>query len=281
MLAPPACATAARASSSRPRSIGVDNEATACAPCCGTRRAGTSGVVRARYLVAADGAHSTVRARSGHPDARPRSPRRGRHRAVPGAALGRASAITATASTASSRPEAMGLFLPAGRGRPLALRRATGIPRSSRRPTSTRSGCSQLIRLGAGVPELEPQIERIGAFSFAAQTRRRLPPGEHVPDRRCRAPRHAARRHRHELRDPRRLRPRLEARLGAARLGRRRRCSTPTSASAGRSSSTTSRARPTRTARTGTSGASCTSTSASASRTSGCRSRAAASRRST
>ena len=28
---------------------------------------------------------------------------------------------------------------------------------------------AELIRLGAGVPELEPQIERIGAFSFAAQ----------------------------------------------------------------------------------------------------------------
>ena len=79
-----------------------------------------------------------------------------------------------------THPEGTGTFLPAGRGdRWLygaewdAERRAPG-----RRP-GARS--RELIRLGAGVADLEPRIERIGTFSFAAQLADRFRHGRRVP----------------------------------------------------------------------------------------------------
>jgi putative polyketide hydroxylase len=59
---------------------------------------------------------------------------------------------------------------------------------------------------------------RYGVYS-TTDPRRALPGRPDVPGRRRRPPRDAPRRDRHEHGDPRRLRPGLEARLGAARLG--------------------------------------------------------------
>ena len=76
---------------------------------------------RARYLVAADGAHSTVRARARHPHARARPPRARSSRRCSAHRCGTCSASTGTASTASPTPRPPGLS--SGRpGRPLALR---------------------------------------------------------------------------------------------------------------------------------------------------------------
>ena len=118
-------------------------------------------------------------------------------------------------------------------------------------PSSPRSEFTRLIRLATGVADLRPEIERIGAFTFAAQLAERFRARQRVPRGRRRAPGVAARRHGHEHRDPRRLRPRLEARLGAARLGTAGAARHLRASSAGRSPSTTSRARPIRTARSG------------------------------
>ena len=71
----------------------------ACARCCGTSRTGAPRIVRARYLVAADGAHSAVRRALGIAMRGPDRLGRRRHRALPRAAVGRSSATTATAST--------------------------------------------------------------------------------------------------------------------------------------------------------------------------------------
>ena len=67
---------------------------------------------------------------------------------------------------------------PSGRSRPARRRSRSG---SAAAPAS---------------PGLPLRIERTGTFSVARPARRPLPPGERVPRRRRRAPRHAARRHR-------------------------------------------------------------------------------------
>ena len=115
-------------------------------------------------------------------------------------------------------PEAPGALLPAGRGD----RWIYGVrwePGARQLEEFTEEHFARLIRLAAGVADLQPEILRIGGFSFAAQLAERFRSEQHVPRGRRRAPRVAARRHGDEHRDPRRLRPRLEARLGAARLG--------------------------------------------------------------
>ena len=113
------------------------------------------------------------------------------------------------------------------------------------------------------------------------RARRPLPRAQRVPDRRRRAPPHAARRDRDEHRDPRRPRPRLEARPGSCAAGPATRCSTPTRRSAARSPSTTPRARRTRAARSAAPPTSCARTSAAASPTPGCPASRGARRRST
>ena len=139
-----------------------------------------------------------------------------------------------------------GGVLPAGRpGRPVALRHhrrsRAGGPRAATgaRPWRGASGSRPAL------DGLRPRIERDGRVRLRRPAGRALPRRERVPGGRRRPPGDAARRHRHEHRHPRRLGPRLEARLGAARLGRARRSSTPTRRSADRSSSTTRRGRPT------------------------------------
>ena len=167
---------------------------------------------------------------------------------------------TATASTTSATPRPRECSSRAA-GVIAGLRRALGAgPQRRRRVHRGRVHAADPPRLGRRRPAAARSSG--SAPSPSRPARRALPRGQRVPRRRRRAPRDAARRHRHEHRDPRRLRPRLEARLGAARLGRSRRCSTPTRRSAGRSPSTTSRARPIRADRTGRSRTSCTPISA-------------------
>jgi putative polyketide hydroxylase len=128
---------------------------------------GASRTVRARYLVAADGARSTVRAALGvrmHGDAR----------------LSRAVAVEFRAPLwdllgarryciyAVTRPDAAGVFVPAGRGDRwvYGIERGPGVAPAA---DPTPAQAERLIRLGAGVADLRPQVERIGAFTFAAQ----------------------------------------------------------------------------------------------------------------
>ena len=133
---------------------------------------------------------------------------------------GSSSARTATASTASTTLEAPGTFLPAGRGDRWVLRR----PQRPTDPTPTRprtpaDASSSGSALGAGSrTSIAPRIT-VGGFPVRRRRSRPLPPRRRLPHRRRRAPRHPTRRDRHEHRDRRRLRPRLEARVGAARLG--------------------------------------------------------------
>ena len=122
---------------------------------------GRSRVVEASYVIAADGAHSTVRQALGiemHGSDRlmeavstlfraPLSELLGRHR---------------YGLYAIMHPEAEGVFLPAGRGDRwlYATMNEAGL---------VGERMAERIRVGAGLPGLEPQIERIGTFSFAAQ----------------------------------------------------------------------------------------------------------------
>jgi 2-polyprenyl-6-methoxyphenol hydroxylase-like FAD-dependent oxidoreductase len=124
--------------------------------------------VHARYLVAADGAHSTVRGAL-------RIAMRG-----PGQ-LSQAVATQFRAPLwdlladrryciyAVTHPEATGVFVPAGRGD----RWVYGVERElgeQQDPVGlTKDQAARRIQLGSGMAELQPRIERIGTFTFAAQ----------------------------------------------------------------------------------------------------------------
>jgi putative polyketide hydroxylase len=133
------------------------------------REAGTgkSRIIHARYLVAADGARSTVRAALGIPMRGP----------------GRLSTAVATLFRAPlwdllgsrryciysiTHPEAAGVFVPAGRGDRWTYGVVSGSARVSLADYS-QDRVIRLIRLGTGMPDLQPHIERIGAFTFTAQ----------------------------------------------------------------------------------------------------------------
>jgi putative polyketide hydroxylase len=136
---------------------------------------GQSSVVHARYVVAADGAHSTVRDALGI--------------AVHGpdryldavSALFRAPLWDVVGAHRYGiydigHPEAPGALLPAGPDdRWLYGLRWEPGERSLADYTSER--LTHLIRLATGVADLQPQIERIGGFSFAAQLAERFRSG--------------------------------------------------------------------------------------------------------
>jgi putative polyketide hydroxylase len=127
--------------------------------------------VRPRYLVAADGAHSTVRTGLGigmhGPD----------HLYEALSTLFRAPLWDLLGEAryglySVGHPEAAGVFVPAGGDRWIY-----GIewrPDGERLADFTAERVTRLIRLGAGVPDLAPRIERVGAFSFAAQVAERF-----------------------------------------------------------------------------------------------------------
>jgi putative polyketide hydroxylase len=130
------------------------------------------GVVRARYLIGADGAHSVVRRALGI------------EMGGPGAV---ATASVSVAFTAPLwdlvgepryglypivHPEASSVFVPSGRGDDWVFGIAAGL---LRRPDEAE--VTRLIRIAAGVPDLEPRIHRIVTFNFAAEIADRFAQG--------------------------------------------------------------------------------------------------------
>jgi 2-polyprenyl-6-methoxyphenol hydroxylase-like FAD-dependent oxidoreductase len=123
--------------------------------------------VHARYVVAADGAGSTVRDALGIAMRGPGRLSRAigtQFRAPLWDLLGdRRYCIYAV-----THPDAAGVFVPAGRGD----RWIYGVEHelAEDAPASlTEEQAIRRIRLGSGHPDLQPRIERIGAFTFAAQ----------------------------------------------------------------------------------------------------------------
>jgi hypothetical protein len=112
--------------------------------------------------VAADGAHSVVRRALG-------IPMRGPDRlAVAVTALFRAPLWDLLGEHrhgiySVTHPQGAGTFLPAGRGDRWLYGSYLAVE------SFTAERFADLIRAGAGVPDLEPRIERIGSFTFAAQ----------------------------------------------------------------------------------------------------------------
>jgi putative polyketide hydroxylase len=128
--------------------------------------------VHARYLIAADGAHSRVRARLGigmhGPD----------HLLDAVSALFRAPLWKLVGEHryglyAITKLAAEGVFLPAGAGDRWLY--ATQLDRGPEQPPDViEETLTRRIRLGAGAADVRPRIERIGRFTFAAQLAERF-----------------------------------------------------------------------------------------------------------
>ena len=121
--------------------------------------------VRARYLVAADGAHSAIRTALG---IAMRGPDGLAHvvNAVFRAPLWRLVGEHRYGIYSVEHPDGVGTFLPAGRGDRWGY--GTWVdPQDVEGYTPERF--VRRIRAGAGIADLEVSIERVGAFSFAAQ----------------------------------------------------------------------------------------------------------------
>ena len=128
---------------------------------------GSTRVVHARYLVAADGAYSAVRSALG-------IPMRGPDHVMEGLiALFRAPLWKLIGDAryglyAVTHPEAEGLFLPAGRG-DRWMYGPTWEPGRSAVADYTEERLTRLIRLAAGAADLRPRFERISPFTATAK----------------------------------------------------------------------------------------------------------------
>ncbi len=126
---------------------------------------GQSRTVQARYLVAADGARSTVRAALGIAMQGP-----GRLSQATGvefhAPLWDLLGDRRYCIYAVTHPEASGVFVPAGRGD----RWVYGVEHDlTHEAVMGPEEAAHRIRIGSGRPDLQPRVERIGRFTFAAR----------------------------------------------------------------------------------------------------------------
>ncbi len=175
--------------------------------------------VRAAYVIGADGAHSVVRDLAGITMEGPGRPRRLSRHALPGAAGRRRRRTSARALHAHAPGTAMGVP-PDRPSRPLGLladvgpdaRDARRLPARAPRRTHPRGG--RRTR-----PRTRDRLD--GRLHVRRPDRRPVSRAPRVPRRRRGPPHDPTRRRRHEHGDPRRVRPGLEARVGAALMGRR------------------------------------------------------------
>ena len=180
-------------------------------------RSGRTREVKTLFVVGADSAHSTVRAQLGIPMAGPGALAE-YHSVQFRAPLAQIAADRRYGITVITHPGAAGVLARHGPGDRWHYAREWR-PGQARLADCPQEQLAELIATAAGVPGLQPRIERVSVFSFAAQIagryrdRRGFLAGDaaHQDD--------PARRDRHEHRHPRRLRPGVEARLGTARPG--------------------------------------------------------------
>jgi 2-polyprenyl-6-methoxyphenol hydroxylase-like FAD-dependent oxidoreductase len=132
----------------------------------------TARVVEASYVLAADGSRSAVRQAVGIPMYGPDN------LAASAMALFRAPLWDLLGEHrygiyGVDHAEGQGTFLPAGRGDRWLF--GVGYDAERKGPADfTPERLSRLIRLGAGVADLAPRIERVGTFTFAAQLAERF-----------------------------------------------------------------------------------------------------------
>ena len=133
---------------------------------------GKTRVVHARYVVAADGAHSTIRRALGIAMHGPED-LLGAVTALFHAPLWDVLGEHRYGIYSVTHAEASGTFLPAGRD-DRWLYGVTWDRTCEQLADFTEARLARLIRLGAGIDDLEPRIERIGSFAFAAQLAERF-----------------------------------------------------------------------------------------------------------
>jgi putative polyketide hydroxylase len=131
------------------------------------RGTGATYQARARYLIGADGAHSTVRDQLGismeGPDALAEY-----HRVEFRAPLAAIAGNRRYGINVITRPGAVGVLAPRGRDDRWGLSREW-TPRQPALATQSPEQLAGLIAAAAGVAGLRPRIERVSTFSFAAQ----------------------------------------------------------------------------------------------------------------
>ena len=157
-------------------------------PCCAIAGRARQQLVRARYAVGADGAHSAVRRALGIALHGPIGWRSAR----PPSFAPRSGISSPSAATASTTPTA-GVVLPAGGDRWLF----GAMWQPDERPPGAATPESLLPRISAAIgdPTVTPVVDRVGEFHLRRAARRSLRGREHVPRGRRRAPRDTARRH--------------------------------------------------------------------------------------
>ena len=128
---------------------------------------GASHDVHADYVIAADGAHSAVRRALGISMQGPENLRNS-VTAIFRAPLWDVVGDARHGIYMIGHPKVPGVFVPAGRGDRWAFA-VDWDPQQERRSDYTEQRLTELIRLGAGLPDIEPRFERIGTFTFAAQ----------------------------------------------------------------------------------------------------------------